>query len=55
MNIGKQNKPLEKSYIDMLVELHEAIESDDCMPSKDKDDILRRIEVIEVKIEKYSA
>lgn len=44
----------EKSYMDMMIELHNAIETDP-IPKQDKDKILNLIYELETLIEPYSA
>lgn len=45
----------EKTYIDQLSELYEAILSDDCMPYQDKSAALKKIIALEMILENYSA
>lgn len=44
----------ERSYIDMLVELHNTVESD-WIPQDEKNKILRQIENLEAMLEQWSA
>lgn len=45
----------EKTYIDQLSELYEAILSDDCMPNQDKSAALKKVIALEMILEQYSA
>ena len=45
----------EKTYIDQLSELYEAILSDDCMPNQDKSSAIKKVIALEMILEKYSA
>lgn len=45
---------VEKTYIDMMTELHDAVESD-IIPEDDKEEILDLIYELEELLEKYSA
>ena len=45
----------EKTYIDQLSELYEAILSDECMPHQDKSAAIKKVISLEQLIEKYSA
>lgn len=44
----------ESSYIDLLTQLHDAVQSDECMWSCDKISILNKITQLEQALEKYS-
>ena len=44
----------ESSYIDLLTQLHDAVQSDECMQSCDKISILNKITQLEQALEKYS-
>lgn len=44
----------ESSYIDLLTQLHDAVQSDECMWSCDKISILNKIGQLEQALEKYS-
>ena len=46
---------MEKTYIDQLSELYEAILSDDCMPNQDKSAAIKNVIALEQLLEKYSA
>ena len=46
---------MEKTYIDQLSELYEAIQSDECMPQKDKSAVIKKVIALEQLLEKYSA
>lgn len=45
----------EKTYIDQLSELYEAILSDECMPQQDKSAAIKKVISLEQLLEKYSA
>ena len=45
----------EKTYIDQLSELYEAILSDECMPHQDKSAAIKKVIALEQLLEKYSA
>lgn len=45
----------EKTYIDQLSELYEAILSDECMPQQDKAAAIKKVVSLEQLLEKYSA
>lgn len=45
----------EKTYIDQLSELYEAILSDYCMPNQDKSAAIKKVIALEQLLEKYSA
>ena len=45
----------EKTYIDQLSELYEAIQSDECMPQQDKAAAIKKVIALEQLLEKYSA
>ena len=45
----------EKTYIDQLSELYEAILSDECMPQQDKSAAIKKVIALEMILEKYSA
>ena len=46
---------MEKTYIDQLSELYEAIQSDECMPRQDKATAIKKVIALERLLEKYSA
>ena len=46
---------MEKTYIDQLSELYEAIKSDECMPQQDKATAIKKVIALEQLLEKYSA
>ena len=46
---------MEKTYIDQLNELYEAIQSDWGMPQKDKSAAIKKVIALEMILEKYSA
>ena len=45
----------EKTYIDQLIELYEAIQSDWGMPQKDKAAAIKKLVALKQLLEKYSA
>ena len=45
----------EKTYIDQLSELYEAIQSDECMPHQDKSVAIKKVIALEMILEQYSA
>lgn len=44
----------EFTYIDLVSMLYSDVESDECMPSGDRNDILHLLDRLSAKIEKYS-
>ena len=44
----------ELSYLDLVLKLYDDVQSDECMPTNDRRDILELIEQLGDKLEKYS-
>lgn len=49
------NKPYEKSYLDMMNELYEALDVDFLIPSKDKEKIMQELQKLFELVSPYSA